>query len=401
MKGKKIEMNRFNYYQPTEIIFGIGRINELSEYVLRYGTHCLLVTTPNEDPLKSVFDRVKENLRLAGIETTHFDQVQPNPTTENISAGAQMAREHKIEVIVGVGGGSSMDSAKAIAVEATHEGTSWDYLFFREKQPTQKTLPVIAVSTTSGTGSQVTQVAVITNTTERNKSAIYNSMIFPKVCIIDPELMLTLPEHLTASTGFDAFCHAFESMLHPNASFFTNSIAVEAIKLIVENLPNLINNLQNLELRSRLALADTLSGLCIANAGVTLPHGVGMAVSGMYPHVMHGESLSIIYPVFSRFTCKTAISQFSTVAQIFNPALFKDTNDEVAYYACTEIDTFIKKIGMWMSLKDISMPEDEIKALAKASMVLPDYRSNPRVTTKKEMESLIHAAYYGTISESD
>jgi alcohol dehydrogenase class IV len=401
MKGKNIEMNRFNYYQPTEIIFGIGRINELSEYVLRYGTRCLLVTTPNEDPLKLVFDRVKENLRLAGIETTHFDQVQPNPTTENISAGAQMAREHKIEVIVGVGGGSSMDSAKAIAVEATHEGNSWDYLFFREKQPTHKTLPVIAVSTTSGTGSQVTQVAVVTNTKERNKSAIYNSMIFPKVCIIDPELMLTLPEHLTASTGFDAFCHAFESMLHPNASFFTNCIAVEAIKLVVENLPNLINNLQNLELRSKLALADTLSGLCIANAGVTLPHGVGMAVSGMYPHVMHGESLSIIYPVFSRFTYKTAISQFSTLAQIFNPDLFKDTNDEVAHYACAEIDTFIKKIGMWMSLKDISMPEDEIKALAKASMVLPDYRSNPRVATKKEMESLIHDAYYGTIRESN
>jgi len=118
-----------------------------------------------------------------GIEVVHFDQVQPNPTTENITAGAELAKAHKVDMVIGLGGGSSMDSAKAIAVEATHEGTCWDYLYFRETQPTEKTLPIIAVSTTSGTGSQVTQVAVVTNTKEKNKSALYNPNLFPNAVL--------------------------------------------------------------------------------------------------------------------------------------------------------------------------------------------------------------------------
>jgi len=130
-----------------------------------------------------LYKRAKKILIDAGIEVIHFDQVQPNPTTENITAGAELAKAHKVDMVIGLGGGSSMDSAKAIAVEATHEGTCWDYLYFRETQPTEKTLPIIAVSTTSGTGSQVTQVAVVTNTKEKNKSALYNPNLFPNAVL--------------------------------------------------------------------------------------------------------------------------------------------------------------------------------------------------------------------------
>lgn len=330
----------------------------------------------------------------AQIEVFHFDQIQPNPTTDNIAEGARIAIENKVDFVVGLGGGSSMDSAKAIAVEATHEGSCWDYLYFRESQPTEKTLPVIAISTTSGTGSQVTQVAVVTNPKERNKSALYHSNLFPKIAIVDPKLMLTLPEHVTASTGFDAFCHAFESTLHPNSSSYVDTLAYKAIQIIVETLPALLKDLTNLELRSKMALADTFAGLCIANAGVTLPHGVGMAISGLYPHVMHGESLAIIYPSFSRFTYKSAIPQFATVGRIFNPELNNVSDEEAAQKACEEIDSFIKNIGMWMSLKDANMPEEEIPLLAKASMVLPDYKANPRVATDAEMLELIKESYY-------
>ena len=143
-----------------------------------------------------------------------------------------MAKEFNANVILGFGGGSSMDSAKAIAVEATHEGTSWDYLFYRDTQPSEKTLPVITVSTTSGTGAHVTQVAVITNEKDRDKSAIYNNNVIPKVSIVDPELMLSVPQNVTSATGFDVFCHAFESTLHPNSSLYTELMAFEAIDLV-------------------------------------------------------------------------------------------------------------------------------------------------------------------------
>jgi len=387
-------MKNFNYFQPTEIIFGSGRIKELGEIAKRFGTKCLLVTTPVFPAVEDQYEMVKKLLTEAGLDVAHFDQVQPNPTTDNITAGAEMAVKHGAEVVVGLGGGSSMDSAKAIAVEATHEGTSWDYLFYRDTQPTEKTLPVISISTTSGTGSQVTQVAVVTNTEKRDKSAIYHPNVYPKVSIVDPQLMLTVPEHITASTGWDAFCHSFESMLNPGSSVYIDIMAEKAISLIAETLPGLLKNLGDLAAREKMAVADTFAGLCIANAGVTLPHGVGMAISGLYPHVMHGESLSIIYPAFSRFTYEHAVPQFATVGRIFNPDLQSVSDDIAAERSCEEIDKFIKSIGMWMSLKDANMPEEEIPVLAEQSMVLPDYKGNPRVATPEEMLELIKESYY-------
>lgn len=385
-------MKNFNYYQPTEIVFGAGRLNELGEIAKRFGQKCLLVSTPDE-VLKPLHERAKKILTNAGMKVAHYNQVQPNPTVEGISAGAKMAEEFEAEVIIGLGGGSSMDSAKAIAVEATHEGTSWDYLFYKMPQPSEKTLPIIAITTTSGTGSQVTQVAVITNTKERDKSAISNSVVYPKVCIVDPDLVLTLPKHQTAATGFDAFCHAFEAMLHPGSSSYVNTLAEKAISLIVETLPGLLENLGDKEARAKMAFADTLAGLCIANAGVTLPHGVGMAISGMYPHIAHGESLSIIYPAFSRFTCKYAVAEFATIGRIFNPGL-KNVSDEVAAEkSCEAIDDFIKIIGMWLTLKEKSVPEEEIPELAKAAMKLPDYKGNPRVATSEEMLELVKQSF--------
>lgn len=389
-------MKSFDYFQPTEIHFGVGRVEELGKTASRFGQRCLLVTTPANDILAPMYDRVKKILTDAGVIVSHFDQIQPNPTTDNITAGAENAKIHKAEMIIGLGGGSAMDAAKAIAVEATHDGSSWEYLFYRDKQPTEKTLPIIAVSTTSGTGSQVTQVAVVTHTKARDKSALYNSILFPDVCIVDPELMVTVPKHITACTGFDAFCHAFESVIHPNTSAYGEVLAWEAIQTVVDHLPAVLENPDHIEARSRLAYADTLAGLCIANAGVTLPHGVGMAISGLYPHIAHGEALAMIYPPFTRFTSASAISQFARIGQILNPELLNVTDEVAAEGACQAVVRFLEKIGMKMTLKDAGMPEEEIPALVKQSMVLPDYQGNPRVATDAEMVELIKQAYFGT-----
>jgi alcohol dehydrogenase class IV len=386
-------MEKFNYFQPTEIIFGTGRIKEVGQYASKYGNNVLLVTTPPIPGLTETYTRVQNILADSNLNVKQFDQVQPNPTTENISAGAKMARQHNADVIIGLGGGSSMDTAKAIAVEATHEGSCWDYLFFREIQPTEKTLPVIAISTTSGTGSHVTQVAVVTNTKERNKSAIYNPIIYPKVAIVDPELMLTVPDKVTAATGFDVFCHSFESTLHPNSSPYTDTLAWKAIEIVINTLPVLLNDLNDLEARERMALADSFAGLCIANAGVTLPHGVGMAISGLYPHIAHGDSLALIYQPFKRFTCESAILQFAQLGKIFNPNGNGLSEGELAKKSCDDLDKFLQDLGKWFKLKDFDMPEAEIPLLAKNSTILPDYKNNPRIAADEEMLELITQAY--------
>jgi len=386
-------MDNFNYFQPTEIRFGRGRLSEVGEVIARYGKRCLLVTVPVFEALAPVFEKAKQSLSDAGVESAHFDGAVANPTTESISKGAQKARELGADVVLGVGGGSSMDTAKAIAVEATHEGSCWDYLWFRDTQPTDKTLPVIAVTTTSGTGSQVTQVAVVTNPAQKCKSAIYNPIVYPRVSIVDPELMKTVPEHVTASTGFDVFCHAFESLIHCGTSPYIVMMAKEAIRLAAQNLAAAVKDGSNMAARSAMAWADTLAGLCIANAGVTLPHGMGMAIGGMYPHVMHGEALAVTYPDFMRYTYKSAIREFATLGRIFNSELESESDDVAAEKSCDEVDKFLKEIGMWLSLEELKVPEDELDELAEACLVLPDYKNNPRVANLDEIRELLEKSY--------
>jgi alcohol dehydrogenase class IV len=331
-------------------------------------------------------------LKEAGVEYAHFDGVVPNPTTDSVTAGANLAKEFKADVVLGLGGGSSMDSAKAIAVEATHPGTAWDYLFFKTL-PTEKTLPIVVVSTTSGTGSHVTQVAVMTHTPTKTKSAIYNSIVYPRLAIVDPELVTTVPPHVTASTGFDVFCHAFESFIHVGASPYTDMMALQAIRIVAKYLPNVVEVGDNLEGREMMAWADTLAGLCIAQAGVTLPHGIGMTIGGQCPKVMHGETLALTYPEFTRFTYPYAVHQFAEMGRIFNAKLCSVSDEAAAEKSCEEVDKFLKKIGMWLSLDKFGATMEDVTAIADNSRVLPDYKNNPRIASRDDIYEMLMKAY--------
>lgn len=385
-------MRAFAYYQPTEIRFGAGRLNEVGEVVARYGTRCLIVTMPVKPYLQPVLERTQALLAAAGVVSAHFDGVVANPTTDCISTGAALAREFGADVVLGLGGGSPMDAAKAIAVEATHPGTCWDYLFFKTP-PTANTLPVIAVSTTSGTGSQVTQVAVVTETATRTKSALYNALLYPRVGIVDPELMIHVRPHVTAATGFDAFTHAFESYLHVGGNPYTDTLALEAIRLIVQWLPPAVDDGSHLEARTQMAWADTLAGLCIANAGVTLPHGIGMTIGGQCPQVMHGEALAVTYPEFTRYTMPSAVAKFAAVGRIFDPALAGAPDYAAAAACCESIDALLQRIGLWLSLKGLGASEADVVAIADHSRVLPDYKNNPRIATRDEIYDMLVRSY--------
>jgi alcohol dehydrogenase class IV len=382
-------MKEFSYFQPTEIRFGRGSLAEVGRVAARFGHRALLVTVADEPCFHGLFGRAKGLLVEAGLAVARFDGVVSNPTTDVVSQGAQIAREFKADIIVGIGGGSTMDTAKAIAVEATHPGSAWDYLFFREKQPTSKTLPVIAVTTTSGTGSHVTQVAVVTNPAEKNKSALYHPLLYPKASLVDPELMITLPAKVTSATGFDVFAHAFESFIHPGGSPYTDMMALEAIGLVAKFLPAAVKDGRDLEARERMAWADTLAGLCIANAGVTLPHGIGMAIGGLYPHVAHGEALAVVYPAILEYTYKIAPAKFAKVGRILNPRLAGEKGIRAAEGACVAIKRFIKRIGMDLRLRDFNVPKEELEALAKQSLVLPDYKNHPRLATLADVSGIL------------
>lgn len=384
-------MKQFNYFQPTEIVFGSGKVKDIGKLTKKYGKSCLLVTVPVFKEIEANVNNIKKTLKEAGIEVFHFDGVVPNPTTESISAGAKIAEENKVDFVIGFGGGSSMDTAKAIAVESTHEGTAWDYLFFKN-QPTEKTLPIVAVTTTSGTGSHVTQVSVLTNSDMKSKSAIFNSIIYPKLSIVDPEMMLSLPKHITGSTGFDSFSHAFESYININCSPYVEVLALEAMKLVIENLQEAINNGGNIDAREKMAWADTLAGLCIANSGVTLPHGIGMTIGGFFPKIMHGEALAIVYPEFMRFTYKSNIKKFAKVARLFDSNLVTAKDEESAYKLCGIMDEFLKKSDMWLSFEKFGVNKEDLREVANHCHDLPDYKANPRIASIEDIyEILIHS----------
>ncbi len=385
-------MRQYDYFQPTEIVFGSGRVCEIGEIAKRFGDNCLLVTVKEFDAVAPTFKKVLDSLKDAGMNVAHFDGVIPNPTTEVAAAGAKMAVEINADVIIGLGGGSSMDAAKAIAVEATHEGSAWDYLHYKTP-PTDKTLPIIAISTTSGTGSQTTQCSVITKTDVKDKSAIWHPNIYPKVAIVDPELVLTLPSNMTAATGFDVFAHSFEGYISVGASPYTEMLSLEAMKLVIANLKKVVEDGSNLEARETLAYADTLAGCIITNAGVTLPHGLGMQISGHCPHVAHGVSLVLTYPEFTRYTYESAIEKFAAVGRIFNSELCKASDKEAAKACCDEIDNFLKEIGLWLGFKDMNITKEDLREIADCGQVLSDYENNPRIATIDEMYELLMNSY--------
>ena len=249
----------FHYYQPTKIHFGAGQLNELGHVCRGYGKTCFLVTTPDA-PLQPLYERVKKLLDAEGISVIHFDKVEPNPSVEIVEQGFAMLKEQPADFVLAVGGGSSIDTAKAIAFANGKESIDWDHLFNEYSSPfayypsySEKHLPLLSVPTTSGTGSQVTQAAVITRGKE--KITFFHPDNFSQETILDPQLMLTLPKRMSAATGFDAFTHAFESYINANASPYSAMDSMEAMRLVIDHLPHVLEDPQNLEFRTNMCLA--------------------------------------------------------------------------------------------------------------------------------------------------
>lgn len=385
-------MKAFEYFAPTEIIFGAGFVNRVGEMAARYGKTAMLVTVPEFPAVAPLYKKVKESLERAGVTCVHFDGVIPNPTTDVVSAGAAIAKREHVQVMIGLGGGSSMDTAKAIAVEATHPGTAWDYNCHTDG-PSDRTLPIIAIGTTAGTGSQTTPCAVITKTADKDKSAIWHRNIFPKVALVDPEATATMPASVTAQTGFDAFCHNFEAYLSFNTNPLVECMALSAIRIIAKYLPRALADGSDMEARAQMAWADTLGGLTNASAGVTLPHGLGMQIGGHCPHVTHGQALAVFYPAFTRYTYPSAIQKFAAVGRIFNPALESEADAVAAEGCCDALDAFLKSIGLWLNFRQLNVTKDDIRQIADCGQVLGDYKNNPRVAGIDEMFDLLMRCY--------
>ena len=286
-------MLNFETHVPVKVVFGLKKIDSVGEYVKEYGKKALIVTTGPFFNENGLVDRICSGLEKEGIASECYSDVSPNPHSDEAAAGAKFANDTACDVIIGVGGGSAIDAAKCIAVAAAQEGDIWPY--WMGEKPIYAALPIVAVTTTSGTGSHITQYSVITNTQTGEKPGAGSPLLFPKVAIVDPELMLSLPKKMTAATGFDVVEHAIEAYTSNNANPISDMYCEKSLKLAGKYLKRVVLDGDDIEARQMMALADTLSGFSISIAVITLCHAMGHAVGGVCGTV-HGETLAAMAP---------------------------------------------------------------------------------------------------------
>lgn len=327
-------MRKFQYYIPTRILFGKGSLNDLHKKGLP-GKKALIVTSSGKSvKVNGYLARVEEQLALAGCDHVLFDKILPNPVLRHVMEGAALAKEKGCDFVIGLGGGSSMDAAKAIAVMATNPGDYWDYNGGKTGKNLPLVcdpLPIVAITTTAGTGSEVDPTAVTTKEETNEKCGFANEKMYPVLSVVDPDLMMTVPPMLTAYQGFDALFHAVESVINKYENPMGEMFALKAIEYIAEYLPAAVKDGSDSEARSYVALANSLAGFFML---CTSEHSMEHALSAYHHDLPHGAGLIMISLAYHKHFAES--------------------------HACDEL--YIK-MAKAMGVKDASVPQDFVEAL--------------------------------------
>ena len=289
---------KFAFQTPTRLIFGSGRLDALGDEKLPGGKALLLTSSGKSAERSGALGRTKDALKRAGVEFVLCPVVESNPTVANVMKAAQTAREAGCDFVLALGGGSVMDCGKAAALMATNPGDFWDYVpqgTGGRKRIEAAPLPIVAVSTTAGTGSEVDGGGVITNPATKEKIGFGGHPgLYPVLAVVDPELTLTVPAKLTAYQGFDALFHAVEGYLTKRPNYMSDMFALESIRHIAAGLARAVKDGRDLEAREHVSIANTLSGYVMASARLTSQHSLEHALSGECPEMQHGAGLIML-----------------------------------------------------------------------------------------------------------
>ena len=284
-------ITQYEFDVPTHTIFGAGALNNLHKQAL------LVISNGKSTRANGYLDRTLEQLQLAGVQAVIFDKVQANPLKATVEEGGVCARENGCDFIVALGGGSCMDAAKGIAVMATNEGDLWDYIVpgtGKGKPITNTPLPIVAITTTAGTGSETDSGGVITNPETHEKTAIFGHDLFPKLAIVDPQLMLSVPPQFTAFQGFDALFHSTEGYIASTANLISDMVSLTAIENVGRHLAAAVKDGNSMPDRERVAFGNWLSGVQMVVGTCTSEHSLEHALSAYHQELPHGAGLIMI-----------------------------------------------------------------------------------------------------------
>lgn len=345
---------------PTEILFGRGKIKEIGVRVKELGKTAMIVTGKTSAEKLGYTEKVKQLLEKEGVESVVFDQVEQDPKVFTVNQGAKIARENQVDVIIGLGGGSAMDAAKAIALGAVNPGDIGEYLYGK---PCHKALPIALITTTAGTGSEANPFSVLTISGKNLKKSLKNPILFAKFSIVDPELMLSIPKRVTASTGIDVFFHAFEAYIGENCQPMTEVLALESIKLVANNLVMAYEEGDNIVYREKMAWASTLAGMAINMSGTCGIHGLGQTIGGAY-NIAHGESLTSVALAFMRQNASKALEKFEKVAKLFGISSKEISSQEVVEEFISEFERLLDRLHLPKNISEFGIGKKDIEKLA-------------------------------------
>ena len=364
----------FSYFLPVNIQFGWNKVDSVADFVAPYGKKALIVTGRTSAKKSGLYDRVVAKLEAAHIDHVLFDQVDANPLTTTALEGAALAKSESCDVVIAIGGGSIMDCAKGIAFMAVNEGDINDYIFNRKTS--DNALPLVVIPTTCGTGSEGNGFGVLTNPETGDKKSLRCNAIVPKVSIVDPGVMGTMPPHVLASVGFDALCHNIEAYTSKTAQPFTDALSYYAVTLLAQYLvplykhvkaiangkPEVLSEKQLTKAWESVTLASTIGGMVINTAGVTLAHGMEHPASGL-KDITHGVGLAVIEPVVVEYTWSANPDKFSALARIFNHGDGSELGEALRFIV-HDLDLTTNLTELGFTKKDIPWLVDNVYVVA-------------------------------------
>lgn len=368
---------------PT-IVFGQGTSLKLSEQIQALGLHSALIVTDKNLHASGVIAPVIDALKTANIHVDVFDGVEPNPTDKNVEKGAEMLNRLGDACLIPIGGGSSMDCGKAIALLAANGGT---VEAMQATEPVPAKVPVIAVPTTAGTGSETNNACVITNTRLGRKTYVLHPSILPTFAVLDADLTVGLPTYPTATCGFDVLTHATEALVSVAANSYSDGIARTAIEKVAGNLRRVVEDGNDIEARAQMLLGSAMAAMAFNVAGLGSVHGTGHAISARL-NAAHGQTLATMLPHVMEFNMPARSEKYGNVAQLLNPA-----SQATGTAAIDEVLKLRSDIGIDKSIRDLGGEDDLLPVLIEDAIADPINGYNPRPVDPESLESLYRAAW--------
>jgi alcohol dehydrogenase class IV len=387
-------MNGFSVFRsPQNIFYGTDALTKLGEQAAQLGRKALIIGDRIMEQVGNV-KRCQDYLKEAGIESVSYCEVNSEPTDIHVSEALAFCLLHKCDVLVAIGGGSCLDAAKAVAVLATNGGYIGDYL--GGKKPVEKApIPLVAIPTTSGTGSEVTSVTVISNTKDDVKMMIKHPAFIPAVSFVDPVLTYSVPPKVTAATGVDALCHAVEAYISRLSQPMTDNYALSAIELIMNNLRSAYINGNDREAREKMSLASMQAGLAFTNASVALVHGMSRPIGALF-HVPHGISNAMLLPAVLEFSKDCAVDRLAVIGGILKPNLKTLPKENLADIAVSEIKKLCCDLDI-PNMKNYGLDKEKFKEvvskMATDAIASGSPGNNPRVPSHEEVVELYKVCF--------